>query len=148
MVEIRNGGPQWQMWTKVEGRSALPAITVARIARAGSAVAVMPATVMVKAGLAEMAAVAVKVAVVTGTVVGAKVADGARAETVAEATVAGARVADGTGTAAGVAVVCATTGPTRAAKASARTAWRRRSWSPICRRASKSPTWILRFCRI
>ena len=120
------------MWTKVEGRSALPAITVVMTASAESAVAVMTATVMVSAGPAEMLAV------------GAKVADEVKAETAvgasAEATAVEARAVDATGTAVGVAVVCATTGPTRAAKSSARTAWRRRSWSPTCRRASRSPT--------
>ena len=169
MVEIRNGGPQWQMWTKEEGRSALSVTTVARTARIGSAVVVTPATAMVSAGLAETTPIAesagakgagvkvavgmgtvdvVKAAVGTGTVVVVKAADAVRAGTAAEETVAEARVADATGTVAGVAVVCATTVPTRAARASARTAWRRRSWSLICRRAWKSPTWTRRCCRI
>lgn len=159
MVEIRNGGPQWQMWTKEEGRSALSVTTVARTARIGSAVVVTPATAMVSAGLAETTPIAesagakgagVKVAVGMGTVDVVKAE--ARAETDGAASVgataAVARVADATGTVAGVAVVCATTVPTRAARASARTAWCRRSWSLICRRAWKSPTWTRRCCRI
>ncbi|WP_210400180.1 hypothetical protein [Corynebacterium sp. HMSC034A01] len=149
MVEIRNGGPQWQMWTKEKRRSALPAITVARTTRAGSAVAVMPATVMVRAGLAEMAGVVVKVAVGMGAVVGAKAADEVRAGASAEETVVVAR--DGpeeTVIVAGAVGASATTGLTRVVRASARTAWRKRSWSQICPRASKSLTWILQFCRI
>ena len=123
---------------------------VARTAGAGSAEAVMPATAIVRAGLAETVPMAAK----AGLDVGAK----AVVETVSvaemEYATAGAatpvveKVTGAMGIVAGVVAACATTVPTHAVKASARTAWRRRSRSPICRRAWKSPTWILLCCRI
>ncbi|MBF4546471.1 hypothetical protein IRY31_00010 [Corynebacterium afermentans subsp. lipophilum] len=148
MVEIRNGGPLWQMCTREESGSALSAITVARTARAGSAAAAMPVTVKVRADPVVVDPIGAKAVVETVIVAETEDAAAERAGTAAVATADVEKVADAMGTAAGVVAACATTDPTRAVKASARTAWRRRSRSPICRRAWKSPTWILLSCRI
>jgi len=142
MVEIRNGGPRWQMWTREEGRSALSATTVARTARVGNAAAAMPVTVMVRADPVVVDPVGAKAVVETVSVAEMEDATAGAATPVAE------KVAGAMGIAAGAVAACATTDPTRAVRASAKTAWRRRSRSPICRRAWKSPTWILLCCRI
>jgi len=142
MVEIRNGGPLWQMWTREEGRSALSVTRVARTVGVGNAAAAMPVTVMVRADPVVVDPVGVKAVVETVSVAKTEDATAGAATPVVEKAVAGMA------TAAGVVAVCATTDPTRAVRASARIAWRRRSRSPICRRAWKSPTWILRYCRI
>lgn len=144
MVEIRNGGPLWQMCTREESGSALSAITVARTGRAGSAAAAMPVTVMVRADPVVVDPIGAKAVVETVSV--AEMENAAVASAVATADVE--KVAGAMGIVAGAVAACATTDPTRAVKASARTAWRRRSRSPICRRAWKSPTWILLSCRI
>lgn len=142
MVEIRNGGSLWQMCTREEGGSALSAITVARTGRAGSAAAAMPVTVMVRADPVVVDPIGAKAVVETVSVAETEDAAAERAGTAAVAS------AVAMGIVAGAVAACATTDPTRAVRASARTAWRRRSRSPICRRAWKSPTWILLSCRI
>ena len=117
MVEIRNGGPLWQMWTREESKSALSVTRVARTAGAGSVKAVTPATAMVRAGLAGTGPVAAKagpgvgVRAVVETVSVEMMED---AVAVKAGTAAAEKVADAMGTAAGAVVVCATTDPTRA----------------------------------
>lgn len=148
MVEIRNGGPLWQMCTREEGGSALSAITVARTGRAGSAAAAMPVTVMVRADPVVVDPIGAKAVVETVIVAETEDAAAERAGTAAETTAVAATAAGAMGIVAGAVAACATTDPIRAVRASARTAWRRRSRSPICRRAWKSPTWILLSCRI
>lgn len=167
MIGIGNGGPLCQEWTKESVRSVrseternVTLVAAARRPR-GVTAKTPPAKSASPAGAQ---ATAEMVAVVTGEVVGRDALRAAVAVTGAAIVVrelagelvvkmvvevAAAMVKTTVRAAIGaVAVACGTIVPTHAGKASARTGWRRRSWSRICPRTWRSRIWIRRSFRI